>query len=111
MFKPVRFTGVDWVTLPAREEKKEKTEFGDAVEDLSEEEMVKDIFCDALDLPFFYYECIDSTEIQGQWQRDFLNEKISRKEKEEEEEDSFSQGSRATTAKFQDIEDRGGVFF
>jgi hypothetical protein len=105
--KLVRFTDVDWITIPAREEKKEKTEFWDAIEDWSEEEMVEDIFCDALDLLFFYP---DRTEIQGLWQRDFLDEKISRKEKEEEEEDSFSQGSQATTAKFQDIEEEEFFF-
>ena len=67
MSKLAQFTDVDWVTIPAREEKKEKAEFWDAVEDSSEEEMVEGIFCDALDL-FFYDECINSTEIQGQWQ-------------------------------------------
>ena len=47
--KLVRFTDVDWVTIPAREEKKEKTEFWDAAEGWLEEELVEDIFCGALD--------------------------------------------------------------
>ena len=51
--KLVRFTDVDWVTIPARKEKKEKAEFWDAVEGRSEEAMVEDIFCDALDHHFF----------------------------------------------------------
>ena len=38
------------------------------------------------------------------WQRDFLNEKSSRKE-EGEEVDSTSQSSRTMTAKIQEIED------
>ena len=49
--KLVQFTDVDWITIPAREEK-EKAEFWGAVEGRSEEEMVEDIFCDALDLFF-----------------------------------------------------------
>ena len=44
---------------------------------------------------FLFYEGTDSTEIQGRWQRDLLDEKILREKKEEEEEDSFSQDSRA----------------
>ena len=58
--KLVRFTDVDWIIIPAREEKKEKKELWDAVEDWpkEEEEEVEDIFCDAFDLPFFYDECI-----------------------------------------------------
>ena len=74
--KLVRFTDVDWVTIPAREEKKEKAEFWDAAEGWLEEELVEDIFCDALDL--FVCEGTDSIEIQGKWQRDLLDEKILR---------------------------------
>ena len=51
--KRVRFTDVDWVTIPAREEKKEKAEFWDATEGWLEEELVEGIFCDALDHFFF----------------------------------------------------------
>ena len=51
--KLVRFTDVDWVTIPAREEKKEKAEFCDSTEGWLEEELVEDIFCDALDHCFF----------------------------------------------------------
>jgi hypothetical protein len=101
------------VTIPAREEKKEKTMFWDAVEDwseeegCSEEELVEDIFCDALD--HFFCEGIDSIEIQGRWQRDLLDEKILREKKEDEEEHSFSQDSRASTARLHNIE--GEEFF
>ena len=68
--------------------------------------MAENILCDARDL-FFRRICTDGTKIQGQWQRDFLDEKISRKK--EEEDGSFSQDSRATTAALQDIE--GEEFF
>ena len=87
--KLVRFTDVDWIIIPAREEKKEKTEFWDAAEGWLEEELVEDIFCDALD--HFFCEGTGSIETQGRWQRDLLDEKILREKKEEEEEDSFSQ--------------------
>ena len=87
----------------AREEKKEKTEFWDAAEGWLEEELVKDIFCDALD--HFFCEGTDSIEIQGKWQRDLLDEKSLREKKEDEEEDSFSQDSRASTTRLQDIEE------
>ena len=60
-------------------------------------------------LLFFYDKRIDSTKIQGQWQQDLLDNKMSRKENKEEEEGSFSQGSGATMAKPQDIEE--GEFF
>ena len=109
MEKLVRFTDVDWVTIPAREEKKEKTEFWDATEGWLEEELVEDIFCDALDL--FFCEGTDSIEmIQGRWQRDLLDEKILREKKEEEEEDSFSQDSRASTTRLQNIEEEEFFF-
>ena len=108
MFKLVRFTDVDWVTIPAREEKKGKAEFWGAVEDWPEEEMVENTFCDALDLLFFlrrmHRQHRDPRAMAARLLAKF-DEKISRKEKEEEEEDSFSQGSWATTAQFQDIEE------
>ena len=53
--KLVRCTDVDWVIIPARGEKEKKEreqewpEFWDAEEGRSEEEMVENIFCDALD--------------------------------------------------------------
>ena len=70
--------------------------------------MVEDIFCDALD--HFFCEGTDSIEIQGKWQRDLLDEKILREKREDEEEDSFSQDSQASTARLQDIEEEE-VFF
>jgi hypothetical protein len=73
-----------------------------------EEELAEDIFCDALD--HFFCEGTDSIEIQGKWQRDLLEEKILREKKEDEEEDSFSQDSRASTTRLQNIEEEESFF-
>ena len=109
VYKLVRFTDVDWVTIPAREEKKEKTEFWDAVERAGRRRSWSRTFS-AMPSIIFFCEGTDSIEIQGRWQRDLLDEKILREKKEEEEEDSFSQDSRASTARLQDIEEEEFFF-
>ena len=68
-----------------------------------EEELVEGIFCDALDL--FFCEGTGSIDTQGKWQRGLLDEEILREKKKNEEEGSFSQDSRASTARLQDIEE------
>ena len=84
--KLVRFTDVDWVTIPARKEKKEKAEFWDAVEGRSEEAMVEDIFCDALDHHFFTTNASTAPRFKGNgsetsWTRRFQGRRRRRKRK------------------------------
>ena len=53
----------------------------------------------------FFCEGTNSIKIQGKWQQDLLDEKILREKKEDEEEDSFSQDSQASTMRLQDIKE------
>ena len=84
----VQFTDVDWVMIPAREEKKEKAGFWDAVEGWSEEEIVEDVFYDALDLLFFTTNAstVTAPRLKGNgnrisWTRRFQGRRRRRKRK------------------------------